>query len=140
MGPPQKHGVRHQAPGTVTNTGAGRLPPTALTIHEHQGEPRVRDIDLAVSLGMAQPLNIRSTIKANLSELQGLGSIHAESENSEGRVGRPSVVYLLNEAQAVLLTFLAKTEKAKLVRAEVIRVFVDWRNGRLDKPRARVGS
>jgi len=43
--------------------------------------------------------------------------------------GRPGTAYHLNEEQALLICMLSRTERAKQVRAEVIRVFAAWRRG-----------
>jgi phage anti-repressor protein len=45
--------------------------------------------------------------------------------------GRPTSAFYLNEEQALLICMFARTDKAKQVRTEVIRVFTAWRRGNL---------
>ncbi len=92
-------------------------------------EPRVLDTDLAAALGMADIHKVRPLIKANISELELFGGLSALRAESSG--GRPATAYHLNEEQALLICMLSRTERAKQVRAEVIRVFTAWRRGQL---------
>ena len=96
--------------------------------------PRVLDTDLATALGMGAPRNIRpDLIRPNKAELEGLGvlqEVSAKSSDPRGR-GRPAKAYYLNEEQALLVCVLSRTEAAKLVRAELIQVFMAYRRGEL---------
>ncbi len=118
------------------------------------GEPRVRDLDLANSLGFDRARNIRNLIERNLSELGRYGgvllvpsggdSLHGEANSPGGtappppRRGAPGQEYWLNEQQAVLVCMFARTPLAAAVRQQVIEVFVAWRQGRL--PAAPAGA
>lgn len=62
--------------------------------------------------------------------MQGFGILREMNANS-GKRGRPALVYYLNEEQALLLCMFSRTEIAKAVRAEVIRVFQAYRRGEL---------
>jgi hypothetical protein len=129
----------HEAPTTLT------APPTpaeleqdgllsGLDVREIDGELRVRDVDLARNLlEMAQPLNIRQTIKANIEEIQGLGTVHAlrEPSTSGNGTSQDSTIYWLNEEQALLLTVLSRTPKGREARAVLIKTFVAYRRGDL---------
>ena len=78
---------------------------------------------------MAVPRKIRSDIiTPNHAELADLGTLRSHRLQTGGR---PANVFYLNEEQALLICLLSKTEKAKQVRAEVIRVFTAWRRGEL---------
>lgn len=102
---------------------------TLTTINE---EPRVLDTDLAEALGMDRARNIRvNVIEPNRAELEGFGSLLARKANPGPSGGRPSTAYYLNEEQALLVCLLSRTERAKAVRAEVIRVFTAYRKGQL---------
>lgn len=79
---------------------------------------------------MANVYDIRTLIKENRDELSAFGNISAVAINS-GRRGRPGTAYYLNEEQALLVCTLSRTERAKQVRAMLIKVFVAWRRGRL---------
>ena len=97
-------------------------------------EPRILDTDLAANLGMARPRDIRANvISPNRTELEAFGvlrSMNAKSTDPLGR-GRPTKSFYLNEEQALLVCLLSRTERAKAVRAEVIRVFTAYRRGDL---------
>lgn len=103
-----------------------------ITITPINDEPRVLDTDLAVALGMAKVENIRTDIiRANIGELEQLGIICRRQINT-GKRGRPGTAYYLTEEQALLVCLLSRTEQAKAIRAEVIRVFTAWRRGELE--------
>ncbi|RTL93853.1 hypothetical protein EJV44_15370 [Ancylobacter aquaticus] len=106
----------------------------ALTIATIDNEPRILDTDLAANLGMARPRDIRANvISPNRAELEAFGvlrSMNAKSTDPLGR-GRPTKSFYLNEEQALLVCLLSRTERAKAVRAEVIRVFTAYRRGDL---------
>lgn len=87
-------------------------------------EARVLDTELAIQLGMVRPTNIRIMIEQNREELQLHGSLHAKNANPGAKGGRPTTAFFLNRQQALLLCIISKTERAKAVRAEVIRRFV----------------
>jgi hypothetical protein len=52
-------------------------------------EPRIRDLDLAERLGVANPRTIRTVIADNSEELQGFGSLMARPSNPGSKGGRP---------------------------------------------------
>lgn len=101
---------------------------------EKDGEPRVLDIKLATSLGMAQPRNIRSKISENFVELSMYGEVCTEAMQTSARGGRPGKAYYLNEPQALLICMWSNTAQAAAVRKMLIDVFMEYRRGRLDKP------
>lgn len=98
---------------------------------EIDNEARIRDVDLAIRLGMVQPLNIRTVIAANRDELETYGSFHVANENPGRQGGRPSKAYYLNEGQALVICALSRTEKAVQVRKLLIDVFMAYRQGKL---------
>ena len=89
---------------------------------EIDNEPRIRDIELAERLEMAQPLNIRAVIAANRDELETYGSFHVANENPGTQGGRPGKAYYLNEGQALVICALSRTPKAAQVRKLLIDV------------------
>jgi len=100
-----------------------------ITITAIEDEPRVLDTDLAEALGMAIPRRIRqNVIVANRDELESFGPLVCEAVKSRGQ---HFTAYYLNRQQALLVCILSKTERAKQVRAEVIRVFDAWQSGNL---------
>ncbi len=114
-----------------------RAAPLALADLDTSGdEPRVKDVRIGERLGMAQPLDIRRTIRKNAEELRRYGPIRTAREMV--RIGSGAVrrvlTYYLNEAQALLLCMLSRTPRAADVRQEVIAVFMAWRRGTLVSP------
>lgn len=88
----------------ITETVRASVP--ALTITVMENEARVLDTALAEHLGMSAVRNIRSDIiEPNRDELEAYGTLCSQRQ------------------QALLVCILSKTEKAKAVRAEVIRRF-----------------
>jgi hypothetical protein len=114
--------VTQLAPST-----AARFP-----VHMFDDGPRVLDTDLAQALGMMVPRKIRSDIiDANSTELCQYGNLRRQRLQTGGR---PADAYYLNEEQALLVCVLSRTEAAKLVRAELIQVFMAYRRGELVRP------
>ncbi|KQO70352.1 hypothetical protein [Methylobacterium sp. Leaf88] len=111
---------KHKA--VITETVRASVPALIITVLDN--EARVLDTALAEQLGMARPRDIRATIEANRDELESFGVLRSETAKPTGPLGgRPSVGFYLNRQQALLVCILSKTEKAKAVRAEVIRRF-----------------
>lgn len=104
--------------------------PNLIPLHTIEDEPRVLDVELAERLGMAVPRKVRQNIiDAHRDEMEGFGELRMQRIHN-GRVGRPEMAYYLNEEQALLVCALSRTERAKEVRAMLIKVFVAWRRGR----------
>jgi hypothetical protein len=105
------------------------IPAHSLTTIE--GEPRVCDVDLALWLGMNQPLNIRELIARNRDELAAYGGLCSRAINPGPLGGRPGKAYYLNEGQALVICALSRTAKAATVRKALIDVFMAYRSGKL---------
>lgn len=90
-------------------------------------EPRVLDVLLGERLGMAQPLNIRATVRANEAELSLHGRVFTQSVKTSARGGRPGTAYYLNEPQALLICMFSNTSRAAQVRKMLIDVFMEYR-------------
>lgn len=99
-----------------------------LALHVIEEEPRVLDTDLAAQLGIKAERQIRELIKRNLSEIAEHGGVVQHDTLVSGNKVK---AFYLNEPQAVLISILSKTERAKQARSEVIRVFTAWRRGQL---------
>ena len=94
-----------------------------------EGEPRVLDTELAAALGMERLTNIRARIiEPNRAELEGFGPLCTCRVQTGGRPGK---AFYLNEEQALLVAMFSRTEKAKEVRATLVRVFAAYRRGDL---------
>lgn len=112
-----------------------------ITITTIENEPRVLDTDLGEALGMSRPRDIRANvIEPNREELEGFGMIACEERAHPMPRGgfKTTTAYYLNEEQALLVCMLSRTERAKQVRAEVIRVFTAWRRGELQPSQSQL--
>lgn len=107
------------------HTRTVQLPAGAFVVRADD-EPRILDIDLAERLGFANPDDIRQLIVRNMSELEAFGFL-PRREVKNGKRGRPSKAYWLNEEQALDVASLSRTPKAAAVRSMLIRCFTAWR-------------
>ena len=98
-----------------------------ITVSAVEGEPRVLDTDLAAALGMVNQRDIRTMIHTNRAELEGFGSLSVATTNPGPLGGRPGKAFYLNEEQALLVAMFSRSERAKEVRAALVRVFAAWR-------------
>lgn len=90
-------------------------------------EPRVRDLDVAERLGMADPHSIRVMIRQNWTELAAYGEVSERQSETSLRGGRPGREFWLNEGQALTICALSRTPTAARVRKALIDVFMQWR-------------
>ena len=100
----------------------------SLAVAEFDGEPRVRDLDLAERLGFDRPRDIRKLIERNRNEIEGLGTCATVAQVVRGN---PTKEVYLNEDQALLVAVLSNTPAARLVRAMLIKTFSAYRQGQL---------
>ena len=70
---------------------------------------------------MLHRTNIRGLILTHLDELEAYGGLPSARVNPGAQGGRPSTAFYLNRHQALLICILSRTERAREVRAEVIR-------------------
>jgi phage antirepressor YoqD-like protein len=107
---------------------------SALVLTPIQGEPRMKDLDLAVRLGFERPRKIRDLIKANEDKLLKFGVCPAVGQTSGAQGGRPSTEFYLSQKQAIFIGMKSETENAFEVQAEIVRVFDAHVNGTLAQP------
>lgn len=88
------------------------------------GEPRVLDVQIAERAGLERPRSIRHVIKRNQAEMLAHGSLATAIGNGEGR---NSNEFWLNEAQAISLTALLRTEAGRKARIVLVKAFVAQR-------------
>lgn len=100
----------------------------------HNGEPRVLDLHVAEALEYAQPRDVRKIITRRMEELQRYGEVCATVAQTSPAGGRPGNEFHLNEGQALLVCALSETAKAADAREILIKTFMDWRSGNLNKP------
>lgn len=103
----------------------------SLAVAEFEGEPRIRDLDLAERLGFSRPRAIRQIVERNRVEIEGLGPLATLRGKSRGQ---EFAEHYLNEEQALLVAVLSNAPQAPAVRAMLIRTFVAYRRGQLEAP------
>jgi hypothetical protein len=99
-------------------------------LQDFEGEVRISDARLAILLGYAQPRYIRDIIRTNKDELLTHGFLRRFTAKIDGR-GRPEKSFMLNEAQAILVTMFSRTQRAAEARRQIVQVFIAWRHGHL---------
>ena len=95
--------------------------------------PLVLDLDLAKHLGYKRPYDIRELVRRLSADEKSnaFGVIRTVRKTSERVGGRPTVEYLLTEAQALLVTAKSDTPKACAMLAHIVDVFIAARKGLL---------
>lgn len=99
-------------------------------LRDFEGEVRISDARLAELLGYDRPRKIRDIIRRHLDELQVHGISPQVGAKIDGR-GRPEKSFMLNEAQAILVTMFSRTQRAAEARRQIVQVFIAWRHGHL---------
>jgi hypothetical protein len=102
-----------------------------LTVQDVDGEPRMRDLDIAAALGFDRLRDIRKLITRHMDALSERGQIVSRhvARNYKG-TGRPSVSMWLNEKQSLIIAAKSNAPAATHVLLQMVDVFVDWRNDR----------
>ena len=90
------------------------------------GEPRIRDLDLAARLGFEDPHIIRTLIKRHAVAVAELGLSATVAERSGGR---PGMAYYLNRKQAIFITAKSETPKATEITIEIVERFDAYERG-----------
>lgn len=93
-----------------------------------EGDARISDARLMEVLGHKHRKDLHELIRRNSSELGSYGEIITHGAAKFGP-GRPSITYLLNEQQALLLCMFSRTENSQDARRQIIEVFTAWRHG-----------
>jgi phage antirepressor YoqD-like protein len=99
--------------------------PTPIAI---DGEPRLRDLDLATRLEFSDPHKIRQLIARHSIALAALGISATVAEIPQGR-GRPGKAYYLNRRQAIFITAKSETPKATEITIEIVERFDAYERG-----------
>lgn len=92
-------------------------------------EPRLLDLRVAERLGYSRLRDVRAIIEKHQAELESYGTLVCANTPQTSVGGRPGRTYWLNEAQTLLICMFSKTERAALVRKEVVEVYMAWRRG-----------
>lgn len=101
------------------------------------GQPRVRDVDLAERCGYGCPRALRDRIKRLVrdEELKDFRICRTVRHKSNGLPTEPTNEYWLTLEEALIVIMGCKTEIARKVTREVVRVFMAWRAGKPDAAR-----
>lgn len=105
------------------------MPTHSLVLTPINGEPRIRDLDLAERLDFGRPRKIRDIIKRNEAHLLKFGGCP-----TVGRVveGNKTDEYYLNQKQAIFICMKAETDPAIDVQVEIVRVFDAYLNASVE--------
>lgn len=95
------------------------------------GEPRIKDLELASMLDMTNVHDIRRTIERNRDEMAMHGKVSVSGTETSRNGGRPGTTYWLNEGQALVICALSRTPVAAMVRKALIDVFMAFRRGQV---------
>lgn len=85
-------------------------------------EARVRDVDVGIKLGMAQPENIRATIRKYAEDLNDFGILTRRAIIHKG-AGRPVSEYWLNKDQALFICGRSDTELGRATYKLLVKAF-----------------
>lgn len=107
-----------------------------MTVWQSDEEPRIRDLDLAERLGFERLREVRTLIKrlekdGEITDLYMRCTMQRISKPNGGFEERTVNEYWLTEEQALLVAMHSKTERAKALRKEMVRVFMLARRGLL---------
>lgn len=105
-------------------------------VTEEDGEPLVRDIEIAERAGLAEPRKIRRVIEANRGEIEAFGPLRvrrARNEISAGFGVRTAEVdeFWLTEDQAYALAVHLRTPKASELRIALVKLYGAFRRGEM---------
>lgn len=103
-----------------------QLESASLAIVPVEGEPRIRDLDLAARLGFDRPRKIRDLIKRYHASLLRMGPCP-----TLGRVinGGQAIEYYLNRKQAIFITAKSETPAATEITIEIVQRFDAYERG-----------
>ena len=94
-----------------------------------EGEPRIRDVDLAARLGFSIPVDIRKLIRRHEDDLGRLGVLATVAKTSTDAGGRPGTEFFLNRRQAIFVTTKSATPEATDITIEIIHRFDAYERG-----------
>lgn len=93
-------------------------------------EPRVRDIDLAIRLGMKNPRKIRDLIKVHWKKLNEFNCVLERTQRHPNN-GTTFTEYYLDRRQATFIAGRSDTPASDDVLMELVEVYHRWREGNL---------
>ena len=99
-------------------------------VSDDDDEPRVRDIDLAVRLGMKNPRKIRDLIRQHREKLNEFNCV-LERTHSHPSNNTTFIEFYLDRKQATFLAIRSNTPVSDDVAMELVEVYEAWRRGTL---------
>jgi phage antirepressor YoqD-like protein len=102
------------------------------------GEPRIRDLDLAARLGFNDPHEIRRLIARHSTSLAELGVSVTMPETAGNRGGRPGKAHYLNRKQAIFITAKSETPRATEITIEIVERFDAYERGLMRPTRSAI--
>ncbi len=95
-----------------------------LRLYIRNGQPYVRDLDLAVSLGMRRPIDIRTgLIELYITGPMHYGFVHWADDGRPAMSVDPSRAYLLTEGQALFVCHFSTSRRADATALAVVTAF-----------------
>jgi hypothetical protein len=105
----------------------------SITIVPGDGEPRIRDTELADRLDYANVKNFRDLIRTNERYLSKINVLRVAPLNPDPITGgRPGREFWLTEAQAIFIVGQSGTPKAKDISVEIAIAFIHYRRQTFD--------
>lgn len=91
-----------------------------------KGEPRILDMDFAVRLGFANPIDIRKLVRRHEEALTRLGTLATVATVKRGQ---NATEFYLNRKQAIFITAKSETTEATDITIEIIERFDAYERG-----------
>ncbi len=102
-----------------------------LDIRDFDGEPRMRDLDIAMALEFEHPRRVRQLIERNMDELLSFGVCTTVVQTHGPQGGRPGTEYWLNEEQALFICTRSEAKGAIALTKQMVMIFAAWRRGQM---------
>lgn len=94
-------------------------------IHYHNGEPTIRDLDLAKRLGYGKPYDIRQLIVRIMKNGQIKPGQVFSRQVKHGAGGRPGVEFFLSPRACLAVVMATETKGACAAKSELLDLFTD---------------
>lgn len=98
---------------------------------------RIPDTRIQELLQYGRIEELRRVIEKNLEELESFGGVFRQFGGKPpvgSKGGRPTLIYMLTEEQALLVCMFSRTPKAMEARRMIVDVFMQWKRGQTMPP------
>ena len=99
-------------------------------VSKEDDEPRVRDIDLAIRLGMKSPYDIRRMVRNHHKKLSEINEL-VETSAINSTNGTRFTEFYLDRKQATFLAIRSNTPESDNVAMQLVEIYDRWRKGTL---------